>query len=172
MERLSPKELLQAGSRLIERLRQRTICVPIPEQAMARTVANIRDPSLRRLALRIGEGGRITVSGEKRKGVWIPFSVTFITVAPPPSAPGPCVDLHLERTSPFLAGPFVLRALGRMDEMQIIGSLARVQVAQWIEQQAWSDPLPTGVLQRIRVTGVTTDAERRQLLVTLGLGGA
>ncbi|MBK5936652.1 hypothetical protein [Halorhodospira halophila] len=169
MEHLHPEELIRTGSRIVERLRQRSVCVPIPERAMARTVTGVRDPSLRHLALRIREGGRIVVSGEKRKGVWIPFSVTFIAVAPPPGTAGPCVELHLERTTPFFAAPFVLKALGRMPEMEIIGARAHVHIHRWLDQQEWSGPLPTGVFNRVCVTEVRTDAAKRQLLVTLSL---
>ncbi|ABM62946.1 hypothetical protein [Halorhodospira halophila] len=171
MERLLPEELIRTGSRIAERLRQRSVCVPIPERAMARTVTGANDPSLRHLTLRISEGGRIVVSGEKKKGVWIPFSVTFIAVAPPPGTAGPSVELHLERTSPFFAAPFVLRALGRMPEMEIIGNRARVRVDHWIDQQGWAESLPTGMFKRVRVTEVDTDPGNRQLLVTLGLAG-
>ncbi len=172
MERLLPEDLIQTGSRIIERLRQRSVCIPIPERVMAHTVTGIRDPSLRNLALRIGAGGRIVVSGEKKKGVWLPFSVTFIVAPPPPAVTGPCVELHLERTSPFFAAPFVLRALGRMPEMEIIDSRARVHIHRWLDQQGRGEGLPTGVRRRVRVTEVRTDAGTRQFLVTLALADA
>ncbi len=171
MSRWLPEGLAQAGSGLVERLRQRRVSVPVPESALMKTLGHVQDPTLRGLTLEIGDGGRLTVRGEKRKGVWVAFSVTFIAVAPSPGSPGQCVELYLERTSPFFAGPLVLKALDRIEEMEVVGGRARVRLDRWVEEQEWAQPLPSGVLDRIRVVGVASDAAERRLLVTLGWAG-
>ncbi|MFP4129215.1 MAG: hypothetical protein ACLFSJ_00575 [Halorhodospira sp.] len=171
IERWLPEELATAGSQLVERLRQRSVRIPIPERVVARSITRVGDPSLRDLALELGPGGRLRVSGLKRKGIWIPFSVGLIAVPPSPGAPGPSVDLYLERVSPFFAGPFVLRALGQMPEMEPLGSSIRIRLDRWIDRQEWASPLPRGVLERVQVVDVTTDTARRALVVTLGWGG-
>ncbi len=170
MERWLPDELATAGSQLMERLRQRSVRIPIPEGVVARTMTRVEDPSLRDLALALGPGGRLEVSGLKRKGIWIPFSVGFIAVPPEPGAPGPSVELYLERVSPFFAGPLVLRALDQMPEMEVLGSAIRIRIDRWLDRQEWASPLPRRVLERVQVVDVATDTTRRTLTVTLGWG--
>ncbi|MFW6278332.1 MAG: hypothetical protein ACOC1T_02900 [Halorhodospira sp.] len=169
---VTASELAEAGSQLLERLRQRSVRVPIPERVLARSLTRLGDPTLCDLALKLGEGGRLAVSGYKHKGVWIRFTVGFIALPPPPSARGPALELHLERVSPFFAGPFVLRALDRMPEMEVIGSRIRIHIDRWADRQDWVPPLPRGLLERVQVVEVTSDLASQALLVTLGWGRA
>lgn len=167
MRRLLPEGLTEAGQRLAESLYKRQVRFPISEGALAATLEGIDDPTLRGMRLRLEEGGRMSVAGEKRKGVWIPFTVTFIAVPPPAHEVGQAVDLYLERVEPLLAHPFILRALDRLEEMEVRGNRARVRIDRWVGQQEWARLIPEALRSRVRVVDVTTDAERR-LLVTLG----
>ncbi|GEM_PF-1825852 len=170
MERWLPEELATAGSRLMDKLRQRSVRIPIPERVVAQSMTRVEDSSLRDLDLALGPGGRLEVSGFKKKGVWVPFSVGFIAVPPAPGMPGPSVELYLEQVSPFFAGPLVLRALDRMPEMEVLGSAIRIRIDRWLDRQEWASPLPRGVLERVQVIDVATDTTRRTLTVTLGWG--
>lgn len=170
MHRFLPQGLTEAGQRVWESLRSRTIQVPVSEQTLAPLVANIADPTVRDLRLAIQDGARLELSGLKKKGLWIPFSAIFAVTPPPTGEAGQAVDLHLEHAEPFFARGLLLRALADMDELEVHGERARVCLDHLVARQDWARAIPQGIRNRIRVVGVANDDQGR-LLVTFGWDG-
>ena len=169
MRRFLPQGLSEAGQRVWESLRNRTIQVPVSEQTLAPLVADIADPSVRDLRLTIQDGARLELSGLKKKGLWVPFSATFVAT-PPPAEAGQAVDLHLEHAEPFFARGLMLRTLADLDELEVHGERVRVRLDHLVARQDWARAIPEGIRSRIRVAGVATDGQGR-LLVTFGWDG-
>ena len=170
MRRFLPQGLTRAGARIWESLRSRTIQVPVSEETLAPLVADVADPTVRDLRLRIREGARLELSGLKKKGLWIPFSATFAASAPPAGETGQALDLHLEGAEPFFARRLMLQALAAMDELEVDGERVRVRLDHLVARQDWARAVPQGLRDRIRVAGVATDQQRR-LVLTFGWEG-
>jgi hypothetical protein len=172
MRRFLPQGLQGAGERLLEGLRSRSIQVPVAEGTLADQVARVEDATVRNLRLSIREGPRLELSGEKKKGIWIPFSATFAPHPPPSEETGQAVDLHLEHAEPFFARQLLLRALTEVSDLEVSPEQERVRVRldQLVARQDWARAVPEAVRRRIRVTGVDSDSQGR-LLITFSWAG-
>lgn len=170
MSLLFPNWLTQRGKRIIQELQQGRISIPVPVATLTAVVRRLNgnDPSISDLELSIAQGARLIIAGRKKLGPWwIPFTATFMAHPPENGAPPHAIDLSLERTSPAIAYPFALRALASREGLEMFGSRVRIDIGQRINQQDWARYLPYSVLNRIRVVAITSDAESRQLMVTL-----
>ncbi|MBK1735327.1 hypothetical protein CKO15_08530 [Halorhodospira abdelmalekii] len=169
MKRFFSGLLPSQGKRIVEDLQQGRISIPIPESALANALSEAPDPGVRDLTLTLGDQAEIIISGYKRLGTWIRFVATFKATPPPLYVPGPAIDLALKRARPLGAGPFILKAMRRMEQVEVVRSKARVRIDYWVEKQRWASMLPTGMLEYIRVADISSDPDRGVLLVSLSL---
>ncbi|BAU57886.1 hypothetical protein LRD18_06400 [Halorhodospira halochloris] len=165
-----PNWLTNRGKNIIQDLQRGRISIPIPESALAAVVSQIDEPSVSDLALSIAANSQLIFTGRKKIGPWwIPFSATFSARAPAAGAPPQSIDLKLERTSPSLAYPFALKALGKREEFEVVGSRVLVDIGKRIKDQDWARYLPDSVLSHIRVVEISSDSDARQLKVALAV---
>lgn len=141
--------------------------VPIPQSVLDRLIRKVDDATVRDLQLRAEEQDRVVLTGLKKKGIWVGFSVTFVLDAPGEEEPPQSLALGLEEAEPFFARGAVLAALDHLEGVHVSGERVLVDLGALISRNEWGSKVPEAIRGRLRITEAHSSRGRIQLRVGL-----
>ncbi|HKJ76758.1 MAG TPA: hypothetical protein VKA64_06100 [Gammaproteobacteria bacterium] len=159
MARLWQKGLMVA-SKWAYKVAREGITIPIPQAVIDRLSAGLAQGAVQDLRIRPQADSHLVVTGRKKVGVWLEFSAVF-RIEPPASDESPrSLVLVPERIQPLPARSPMLGAMAALNGVERDGDRLRLNLDRLMADHEWGRRVPAAVRERVRITGVSADAER------------